>query len=196
MSDEELKVNEEGSDLPSIDELTVLKQRANQMGIRFSPNIGIEALRTKIGEALNGSPKEEEEAPEEAPKEVKETKGQFRARKRKEANKLVRIRLTCLNPVKKEWPGEVFTFVNSVVGTIRKFIPFEGADDGYHVPVVIYNMLKARKCQVFVTVKDSRGGKVRQGKQINEFAIEVLPPLTKEELEDLAVRQAASYAID
>ena len=49
---------------------------------------------------------------------------------------------------------------------------------------------------MFYTATDARGNKVRKGKLIKEFAIEVLPPLTKEELEELARRQAMAKAID
>jgi hypothetical protein len=45
-------------------------------------------------------------------------------------------------------------------------------------------------------VPDSRGNKVRKGKLIKEFAIEELPPLTKEELAELAQRQAMSKSVD
>jgi hypothetical protein len=43
---------------------------------------------------------------------------------------------------------------------------------------------------VFVTERDDRGRQLRRGKLINEFNIAVLEPLTKEELKDLAQRQA------
>ena len=78
---------------------------------------------------------------------------------------------------------------------MKKFVPFN-ADDGWHVPYVIYQQLKERQCQIFQTATDARGNKVRKGKLIKEFAIEVLPPLTKEELEELARRQAMAKAID
>jgi hypothetical protein len=108
-------------------------------------------------------------------------------RKQKEASELVRIQVTCMNPNKAEYDGEVFTAGNKVVGTFRKFVKF-GVD--YHVPRIIYNVLRDRKCQVFVTERDDRGRQLRRGKLINEFNIAVLEPLTKEELRDLAQRQA------
>ena len=100
-----------------------------------------------------------------------------------------------MNPAKKEWEGEIITAGNSTVGTFRKYIPFN-SDEGWHVPRIIYNQLVSRQCQVFTTVKDNRGNKVRRGKLIREFAIEVMSPLTAEELQELAQRQAMSNAID
>jgi hypothetical protein len=100
-----------------------------------------------------------------------------------------------MNPAKKEWDGEIIAVGNSAVGTIKKYIPFN-ADEGWHVPKIIYDALVDRQCQVFTTVKDSRGNNLRKGKLIKEFSIEILPPLTKEELEELARRQALSRSID
>ena len=94
-----------------------------------------------------------------------------------------------MNPAKAEWDGEIFVAGNSLIGSIKKFVPFN-ADDGWHVPNIILQMLRERQCQIFVTEKDSRGNKIRKGKLIREFAIEVLEPLTEEELHDLAQRQA------
>ena len=64
------------------------------------------------------------------------------------------------------------------------------------MPRIIYNQLVERECQVFVTIKDGRGNSVRRGKSIKEFAIEVLPQLTQEELDELARRQAMAKSID
>ena len=178
------------------DELDALKARANLLGVKFHPSISLEKLREKVNAAVtsDGAATSEEEAKDPAePKQ--ETIGEKRKRLKTEALKLVRIRLTCLNPAKKEWEGEIITVGNSLIGTVKKFVPFN-ADDGWHVPHVIYQQLKERQCQVFYTATDARGNKVRKGKLIKEFAIEVLPPLTKEELDELARRQAMAKAID
>ena len=184
---------EDVSDLEIPDELTSLKARADQMGLSYHPSIGLEKLRDKINAAVTAEgpvAEEEEEAPVVAAKvAAKESQNELRIRKKREANELVRIRVTCMNPMKKEYEGEIFTVSNSVVGTLKKYVPFN-ADDGWHVPRLIYNQLVQRQCQVFTTVKDSRGNKVRKGKLIKEFAVEVLPPLTPAEIKELAQRQA------
>lgn len=186
-------MQESYDDLPIPDEITSLKKRADLMGISYHPSIGVEKLREKIAAALNPSTSEPETDTEVTTK--KETDGQRRLRKQREANELVRIRVTCMNPAKKEWAGEIFTVGNATVGTFKKYIPFN-ADEGWHVPRIIYNQLVTRQCQVFVNKKDGRGNTSRVGKLIKEFAIEVLPKLTPEELHELAQRQAMSNAID
>lgn len=118
-----------------------------------------------------------------------ETAGQKRKRLKAEAEKLVRIRVTCMNPAKKEWHGEIFTTGNSAVGTLRKFVPFNN-DEGWHVPQMILNMIQERQCQVFVNKKTQNGVTVREGKLIKEFAVEIMPDLTPAELRELARRQA------
>jgi hypothetical protein len=178
------------------DELEVLKARADKLGIKYHPTIGLEKLREKVNGALAGEPAAEDEPPAaEAVAAEKETLGQRNKRLKLEASRLVRIRLTCMNPNKREWPGELFTVSNKVVGTFKKMIPFDN-EEGYHVPHIIYEQLVARQCQIFVTVKDSRGNKGRKGKLIKEFNIEVLPPLTKDQLADLAQQQAIAHSID
>ena len=176
------------------DELTTLKARADLLGIAYHPSIGLEKLRAKVGAAMSGEAPEEDKAVVVEDPEV-ETEGQMRARCRKEANALVRVRVMNMNPAKKEWDGEIITAGNSVVGTVKKFIPF-GIDDGWHVPQIILTQLQERQCTIFTSSKDARGNTVRKGKLIKEFAIEILPPLTASELADLALRQAASKSIE
>lgn len=197
MTDETNLIEEnQDADVVVQDELDALKARANLLGVKFHPSISLEKLREKVNAAVTseGAATSEEEAKDPAePKQ--ETIGEKRKRLKAEALKLVRIRLTCLNPAKKEWEGEIITVGNSLIGSVKKFVPFN-ADDGWHVPYVIYQQLKERQCQIFYAATDTRGNKIRKGKLIKEFAIEVLPPLTKEELEELARRQAMAKAID
>lgn len=117
------------------------------------------------------------------------TSAQLRNQRKKEANELVRIVVVCMNPNKKALSGEVFTVSNSVVGTFRNYVPF-GANEGWHVPRIIYNAMLERECQVFVRKKDRDNNDIDVPKLIKEFQITVLPPLTPEEIEELAKRQA------
>ena len=196
------------------DELTLLKQRAKMMGIKHHPSIGLDKLKVKIKDfqeiAKKANVKEAREAlrAKEAKEAIvapeivmtndvsmPETKGQKRARMVKEAGRLVRVRISNMNPNKKEWEGDIYTVSNSVVGTFKKYIPYNN-DEGWHIPQIILTHLQERMCQVFYTVKNSRGAKVRKGKLIKELAIEILPDLTAVELKDLATRQAMAHSID
>jgi uncharacterized protein YdcH (DUF465 family) len=176
------------------EELEMLKAKADLMGITYHPSIGAEKLREKIRAKLDDEPEAAEAEPEVVAKEPVETAKQKRARLMDELSKLVRVRVTCMNPAKKEWEGEIISAGNSII-SFTKYVPFN-ADDGWHVPNFIYQVMKDRECQVFTTVTDGRGNKSRKGKLIKEFAIEVLPPLTQEELHELAQRQAMSKSID
>ena len=187
------------------DELASLKGRADLMGVSYHPSIGLEKLREKINAAIEqtadvlNADKAVEQAQDAADAiattpVAAETQLQYHARKKREANELVRVRVTCMNPAKAEWEGEIFTAGNSLIGSLTKYVPFNN-EEGWHIPRIIYNMMRDRMCQIFVNAKDSRGNTTRQGKLIKEFGIEVLPDLSAEELQDLAQRQALSNAI-
>lgn len=100
---------------------------------------------------------------------------------------LRRVRIQCMNPAKREWPGEIISVGNSKHGTFKKFIPFNG--EPYHIPQIIYDALKDRKCTLFRTVRDERGNEKREGYLADEFSIQDLPPLTDKELDELRAKQ-------
>lgn len=179
--------------LPPQDELATLKARADLLGITYHPSIGLEKLRDKINAAIEDDEPEDEPAKVVAPKP--ESDAARRQRLKREALALVRIRVTCMNPAKNEWEGEMFTAGNSVMGSITKYVPFN-IDEGWHVPQIIYKQILQRQCQVFTSVRDAHGRMSRKGKLIREFSVEVLPMLTKEELDELARRQAMAKSID
>jgi len=176
-------------------ELSLLKERADQMKISYHPNIGVATLRAKIAAALNITA-ESTEVTEPAAEAPVESPQAYRMRMRAEAHKLIRVVVTCMNPNKNSLEGEVFTVSNSIVGTSKKYVPFN-VDAGYHIPNIIYQHLVGRKCQIFYTTTDARTGvKSSASKLINEFNVVVLPPLTGDQLKDLATVQAASHSID
>lgn len=179
-------------------ELDALKEQAKLLGIKHHPSIGADALSAKIKEHLDkedsGEPAEE---PEESQKQsAAKSKAQVRLEKKRDAERQVRIQITCMDPKRSEWEGEVFTAGNSLLGSYRKMVPFNVP---WHVPNIIYKQIKAAKCQVFHTViREVHGKKVKQreGKLINAFAVEVLDPLTEEQLQELARSQAMRGAVE
>jgi hypothetical protein len=195
-----------------IDELSSLKARAATMGVPFHPSIGVDKLRAKISAVLKGEPDPDEVAappvtepvvgpsalavtPAKRTKTKKELTALYHTNLRKEANKLVRIRLTCMNPDKTQWPGEVFDVGNSITGSIKKFVPFE-AEDGYHVPFMIYETLVARKYQQHKKVRLPNGAWGIKSGLVREFAVELLNPLGAKGMKELGVRQALNHSID
>jgi len=179
-------------------ELALLKEEAVKLGITFSGNIGIAALSAKVNAFTELNANKEDEATLVVPTveyKASESHAAMAQRKRKEANKLVRIIATCMNPNKKAMSGEYFSVSNALIGTIKKYVHFD-AEEGWHVPAVIVNHLRERRCQIFIPGKTSTGKKIMKGKSIKEFNIAVLPPLTEKEMSALAARQTAAGSID
>jgi hypothetical protein len=180
------------------DELATLKARADMMGIKYHPNTGIDKLRAKVNNAIANDTEEEDKSSTPANNNYL-TEKQFREEefklRKSNAGKLVRIRVTCMNPSKKEWDGEIISVGSAKMGTFKKFVKFN-TDDGWHVPFIIYEYMKERKCSIFHTITDAKGQKIRKAKLVNEFNIEVLPPLTPAELKALAQQQAMEAGKD
>lgn len=115
-----------------------------------------------------------------------------------EQMRLVRVRIQNLNPNKAELPGEIFTVANDFIGNVTKYIPYgEVTDDGYHIPYCIYTQLRDRRFNSIKTGRDKTTGTPKVSTSwVKEFALEILPPLTKEELRQLASAQAAAGSLD
>lgn len=185
------------------DELSRLKERARLLGIRFSPSIKAETLRERINAALTDKPTEaaaevEEAAAPSAPLSPLAQKAALRKKLISEEMKLVRLRITNMNPQKKDLHGEIFTVANKYLGIVKKFVPYgEATDEGYHVPYIIYRQLKDRKFLQIKTRKDPKnpGQILVDQRWVNEFALEVLPPLTAAELAELKALQMASAGL-
>lgn len=199
---------------PQPTELEILKERAKVMGITHSNNIGVEALRQKIQDRLEGKADEPEApaAPQVNPftmaKDVEQLAQviqeepvrvmSIREYMLKEHTKLIRLRITNLDPKKKDIPGEILTVANEYLGTIRKYIPYgEATENGFHVPYCIYEFMKTRKFVSVNTRKDPKTGHITvTNRDVAEYSLEVLDPLTTEELRELAVAQMAAGSVD
>lgn len=193
-----------------LDELEILKTRARTMGIVFSNNIGVSTLREKIeakmaettvtsgnqtnplesGVGATGASNQKSPEPVDTPS--------LREYLLKSEMALVRVRITNLDPKKKDLPGEIITVANQYIGTVRKYVPFgEVTDNGYHVPQCIFKVLDSRRFLNIRTIRDAKSGRIRvETNYAKEFALEVLPQLTNEELNQLAANQAAGRNVD
>lgn len=185
-------------------ELDTLKARAKMMGISHHPSIGVAKLKAKIESHIEPKKAVKKEVIVRPinPKNKKRTylTEQEYAKKhnmvsRKNVGRLVRVRITCMNPAKKEWEGEIFSIGSAKLGTFKKYVPFN-TEDGWHIPYIMYEMIKDRKFTSFYTVVGAKGNKVRKGKLVPEFAIETLDSLNPEELKELATQQAMANNID
>lgn len=166
-------------------ELIALKERADLLGIKYHTNVGVDTLRERVNSHLT-----QEDKPQ--PRELSAVE----ERRRKmvaEAKKLVRVRITNMNPARKEFQGEIISASNNFTGTIKRFVPF-GVE--WHVEQILLNAMRERMCQVFRAEKTKEGTTIKKPVLTPEFAIEVLPPLTEKELKELAAAQQARHAID
>ena len=193
------------ADEQAVDELTLLKERAKVMGIPFSNNISLETLRKRVSDKMEGK----DEAPEVnaltgdpeiaramVAKPLNQKANEIALRKLMHATQMrqVRVRVTNMDPKKKDLPGEIWTVANEYLGTVRKFVPYgEQTDDGFHIPYCLYRLLDSKRFLHIRDVKDRTTGIVRQDKVwAKEFSLDVLPMLTQGELDRLAAAQAAA----
>lgn len=193
------------ADAQAVDELTFLKERAKVMGIPFSNNISLETLRKRVNDKMEGK----EEAPEVnaltgepeiaqalaiKPLDPKANAVALRKLMHATQMRLVRVRITNMDPKKKDLPGEIWTVANEYLGTVRKFVPYgEQTDDGFHIPYCLYRLLDSKRFLHIRDVKDRTTGIVRQDKVwAKEFSLDVLPALSRDELDRLAAAQAAA----
>lgn len=209
--------NEEDDDLPN--ELDLLKQRAKMMGITFSNNIGLEALREKVNAKMTApeepvnpalpvaevpapAPVIQEPVVQQAPvvpepplvqptaKAAPAKPKTLRQYLYEREMKLVRVRIQNLDPKDADLPGEIFTVANEYLGTVRIMVPFgEVTDNGWHVPVCILRQIKARQF-LQIRVRKRNGREVIEQNWVRKFSIEELPPLDAEGLSKLATQQA------
>ena len=165
-------------------EIDALKLIADNMGLEYHPSIGVSKLKAKIEKAKE-------------PVATKKIVGMNKMEARKgfilDATKLVRCRIVNMNPTRRESKGEYFSVSNKMIGTIKRFIPF---DVEWHVEHVLYTTLKDRKFRKTIEEADGKGGKISRNIFIPEFSVEKLPDLTTQELKDLAADQSARGAID
>ena len=197
VEDASLEVAETAPTYTPEDEMAALKARARLLKITVRGNPSLETMRKLVNDAINGTTEETSEGstPTSAPKAL--TKQEKEQQVIDDAMRLVRVRIVCMNPAKRDVQGEIISVGNKLLGTVKKFVPFVASahPDGYHLPNILYQEMKSRKYQGFRTVSHNNGQKTQEAALFNEFAIEVLPNLTPEELKELAQVQAAKKGV-
>lgn len=169
------------------DELTVLKQQADLLGIKYKSNVKLETLKKQILDAMKD---DSETVADAADADDKHAKYQ---QLRDENLKLVRAIVSPMCPTKREHQGEIFTVGNSVLGTVRKYIPF---NTEWCIPNFILKQILDKDLQTFVTVKDKLGRATRQPKTIKAYNVTILPMFTPEELAALEKDQTARKSVE
>lgn len=194
-------------------ERSLLLSRAAQMGLRIGPGIGLEKLRAKVNAAAQSQPDPDEgdDEPDEEDVPVVQKPAKARVKSREEIDAelrksihdeqmtLVRCRITNMNPDKRDLKGEILTVDNAYLGTVRKYVPFDGStnEKGYHLPKCLLTFMREKVYTVKTPVKDRNGNVVSvQMRDMPEYAIETMDPLTPDELKELAFKQEAVARLD
>lgn len=199
LDQDQLDQEEDEQEVKQPTRLESLKAKADKLGIKFKSNISETALAKKIelvladestakdesDEVDESEQDDEEEEPKPKPKKLD------KASERKRSQKLVRVIVRPLDPRRTQLDGELVMTGNSAIGTTGKFVPFN-IEAGFHIPEIIYNTLKDRTFTEFYTVQDKDGNEHTKSRQKKAFIIEVLDPLTEEEIQEIKIRQQAT----
>lgn len=106
----------------------------------------------------------------------------LRTERRKDLMKLVRVRITPMAPFEKQLAGTIMDVGNTIVGNVKRYIPF---NVDWHIEQIILNALQDKKYRAKREYTDPQTRrKVYENQFHKSFGIEVLPALTEEELED------------
>lgn len=171
-----------GEDL-QIDERESLKNKLTILGISYQNNAPTAKLRQLLEEfAEQDQHKEHEPDVPTAP-----SKRQLVL----DATKLVRVTVISNDPTKKEYQGELFTVGNSVIGTIRKFVPFGRP---WLIPQILLNVIEEREFQLFELKRTADGGQTRIPRTLKAYNVIRHELPTAEELAELAKSQALRSA--
>lgn len=177
-----------------MDEMTLLRARAAQLGIQVAPNIKPDTLRKRIEARLTGEPAEpEEEEVAAAPMTRAQATHTLMESTSDHARKLVRCTIICNDPGRKDLKGEVFCVSNRYFGTIRRLVPYSRhAAESWHVEHALLRMLQRKKFyRVNQEIDKATGRTVDRSELVPLFTISLLEPLTEKELANLASAQAA-----
>ncbi len=161
-----------------------LKKQADRLGIAYKSNTSVATLQKSIADKLSDGSDEVADAP----------KAKSISDYHDEAMKLVRVIITPMESTKAtNLESEMFCAGNSVVGTVKRTIPF---GEEWHVEQILLNSIKEKYYQAFITKKNALGVPITTSKLVRAYSIAVLDPLTPEELDALADRQIRTRALD
>ena len=186
-----------------------IRAQADALGIKYHHKAGVEKIRKAIDLHLEAEMAQNQEAAatlkplREAPvtrgeaavgkKVTPLTEAEYKALQKKEdhrlAGSLIRCMITCMDPSKRGWPGEIISVGSAKLGTFKKYVPYDTGEP-YHLPKIIFDMLSEKKCSVYYNAVGDKGHKTRKSKLINAYNLQRLDPLTPEKLKDLAKKQA------
>lgn len=148
-------------------ERDLLKEKADLLGITYAGNISTEKLRDLVNKAND---------PDEAVNDF-----------RLEMTKRVRVLITCNDPMMKDYDmTPYYSFSNSALTLPAITVPL-GVE--WHILHAYVLMLQDMECKIPVKSKDSKGRVITIRRTIKKYNVNILPPLTEKELEELKQAQ-------
>ena len=169
-------------DAPVIDELSMLKQRADLMGIKYAPNISLETLKERGNKAMVDA----EDPKNQSSAEYTNVSDDPYAEKRAQQSALVRVIVVCHDPSKNHLESELLAIENNLVRDKR--VVFFGKE--WHITRALLESLRDRKYQAFRKLKTAQG-EVHKPYLVPAYSIQELAPLTDAELAQIARKQLA-----
>lgn len=173
-----------------------LVEQGLTLGMQIHPNTSLDNMLNMVNMALIYKNHAAEEVTEKLVLGVDATN---RAAVRKEAQKRIRVKVVNMDPTKKNHTAELFTFSNDSVGTIKQVVPLD-SPVGFHIPQVLLEVIRERKYRI---TKYRKGRGIRGQEEdipysveLPSFSVEVLPPLSAAELDNIKQRQLAQAKID
>ena len=168
--------------------LIELKAEADELGIKYSPNISEATLAKRIADFKTGGSDSDDATGEITPIPVLSQADKIR-QIRKDALRLVRVIITPMDVAKRDYHGEIFQFSNRILSA-KRFVPFGHPT---HVEAVLLDQIKTR--QMRQTIPETRDT-APESRLMPAFAVQELPPLTAQELSDLAKAQQARSSVE
>ena len=160
-------------------ERDLLKEKADLLGIEYAGNISTEKLRELVNKANEPL---EDKASNTSNEPVDDL-----VKIRLELTKKVRVLITCNDPLMKDYDTTpYYSFSNSAITLPSITVPL-GVE--WHIPNAYVGMLQAMECKLPVKAKDEKGRPITVRRTIKKYNVNILPPLTEKELEELKQAQ-------
>lgn len=169
-----------------------LIKQGEELGLSIHPNTSLANMIQMVNMGLIFSHHKAPDAP------IKSVVIKDKVAARRQAEKLVRVKVSNLDPTKKAYSAQAFGFSNSVVGTIRKVVPFD-VDEGFHIPEVLLDVIRNVKHRVTKYRTKIHGGsevQIPYSVEVSSYGIEILPALSADELEVIKQRQLAQQTMN
>lgn len=163
-------------------ERDLLKEKADLLGIEYAGNISTDKLRELVNKVNEPSEVITSTKTGTVESEVDEL-----TKIRLDLSQKIRVLVTCNDPLMKEYDTTpYYSFSNSALTLPSITIPL-GVE--WHIPNAYVGMLQAMECKLPVKSKDEKGRPITIRRTIKKYNVNVLPPLTTKELEELKQAQ-------